>query len=129
MHTQKRLLQNKKIAAHFLAGRKARNEGMFKCSDHKFDVYYDPNRPIFFPNDCHFGSQSILTYPVVKKSQHECNKIRQNCTKLDLLGLFIHLFSTSYKHKKIQQFGKEIPAFFQRSSLSQTINVSAQFEV
>ena len=45
-----------------------------KLNDHRFDVNYDPNRPISFPNNCHLGSQSILTWPVVKKSQHECNK-------------------------------------------------------
>ena len=38
-----------------------------KLNDHQFDVDYDPNRPISFPNDCHLGSQSVLTWPVVKK--------------------------------------------------------------
>ena len=78
-----------------------------ELNDHRFEVYYDQNRPISFPNDCHLGSQSILTYPVVKKSQHECNKIRNNYTKIVLLGLILHRFSTSYKHKKMQQLGKE----------------------
>ena len=35
-----------------------------KLNDHRFDVYYEPNRPIIFPNDCHLGSKSILTLPV-----------------------------------------------------------------
>ena len=37
-----------------------------KLNDQRFDVYYNSKRTISFPNDCHLGSQSTLTWPMMK---------------------------------------------------------------
>ena len=65
-----------------------------KPNDHKFDVYYDPNRHISFQNDCHLGSQSFLTWPVMKKRQHERNKI-QELYKISVIKTFLYIASPS----------------------------------
>ena len=50
--------------------------------------------------------------------------------KISVIRAILHRFSTSYKHKKMQQLGTENQSnILQRSSINRMINVSVQFEV